>query len=750
MHFKLRGVTATAAVLALSAALTAPAVAGPTRSDGPHRDQRSFTHVGTFDVRDNGTGVAEIVAATRDGKTLAYTDSQAGLLGFVDISDPATPVGDGVLPVAGEPTSVAVDNRHVLVAVDTSTSFTDPSGQLLVIDLVSRTTVATHQLPGQPDSVAVSPDGRYAAVVLENERDEEHESGLIPQPPSGSLLVLETTGAPSTWTMTEVTLAGLPDRAPSDAEPEYVDINQQNQAVVSLQENNHLVIVDLPSARVVADFPAGEVALAGVDATEEAIGPQDRGLIRLDETVARRREPDAVAWLDQDTFATSNEGDYEDPQGNEGGSRGWTLFNVDGTVEHEAGTSFEYAGVSAGHYNEGRSADKGSEPEAVEVGRYGGRTLLFVGSERANFVQVLDVTTGNPESLQLLPTGIGPEGVLAIENRRLLTVSSETAEGSIPSMITLYAQDRGAAAYPQLSSTDIGGVPIPWVAQSGLAADLQAPDTLWSVSDSVLAHGFVHEIRLDEGRGVIVDRHRVEGASFSLDLEGIADAPEGGFWLASEGRVGERPNALVKVDDGFAVTAEVFLPAELAVGATSSGFEGLAVEPTADGTDTRFVYAVVQREWATDADRHVKIARYEVGTGEWTFASYQKDPVESPAGGWIGLSELTRLPEGTFAIVERDNQSGPDARTKKIYGVDLADAEFRAFGENLDVIDKTLLADVMDDLDRSSVWTPDKLEGLGVTVDGEAYIVTDNDGLDGALGQTVFLRLGNLAEQLGD
>jgi hypothetical protein len=35
-------------------------------------------------------------------------------------------------------------------------------------------------LGGQPDSVAASPDGRYLAVAIENERDEDLDDGVIP------------------------------------------------------------------------------------------------------------------------------------------------------------------------------------------------------------------------------------------------------------------------------------------------------------------------------------------------------------------------------------------------------------------------------------------------------------------------------------------------------------------------------------------------------------------------------------------
>lgn len=46
------------------------------------------------------------------------------------------------------------------------------------------------------------------------------------------------------------------------------------------------------------------------------------------------------------------------------------------------------------------------------------------------------------------------------------------------------------------------------------------------------------------------------------------------------------------------------------------------------------------------------------------------------------------------------------------------------------VINMEPMRDVLDDLDDASVSTPDKLEGLGVTADGRAFMVTDNDGVD--------------------
>ena len=305
------------------------------------RQDRIFNHVGTFSVPANLPASepistitsAEIVDVSRNGNLLMYTDAPTGRLGFVNISNPDRIRPSGYLDLGGEPTSVAVKGAFALVAVNTSQSFANPSGELVVVRVNQRSIVRRIPLVGQPDSVAISPDGRYAAIVIENERDEGLNGGLIPQAPAGLLQVLDCQSSPDKWTLSNVELTGLAEVAPFDPEPEFVDINEANLAVVTMQENNHLVVVNLANKQIVNHFSAGSVTLDRVDATEEKLGPQKTGLIGLTETITRRREPDAVAWIDHDTFVTANEGDYEDAAGVEGGSRGFTLFNVSGAVE---------------------------------------------------------------------------------------------------------------------------------------------------------------------------------------------------------------------------------------------------------------------------------------------------------------------------------------------------------------------------------------------------------------------------------
>jgi hypothetical protein len=712
----------------------------------------SFNHIATLDVMAaNGSAVAEIVDTTKDGKTLVYTDAPSSQIGFVDIADAENPVGTGVVDLPGEPTSLVIKGRYVVVGVNTSPSFVAPSGQIVVIDLATRAVVTTFDTGGQPDSLALSPNGNHIAVVVENERDEDVDDGLIPQLPSGGLVHLRTRRAdPAQWTAANVDLSKVAAAAAdgSDLEPEFVDINTNDEAVVTFQENNHLAIVNLRNDKVVAQFPAGSVDLDKVD-TEE------NDLLEFDSSLTKRREPDAVAWVGTDSFATANEGDYTDAAGEGGGSRGFTVFDRKGKVRYESGSSFEQEVAKAGHYPEGRSENKGVEPESVEYGRFGHTQYLFVGAERSNVVGVYELEGNKPEFRQLLPTGIGPEGVKAIPQRNLLVASTETdvADAGIPTMINLYRLERGGPAYPQIQSVvdPATGAAIPWVALSGLASDPTDEERAYAVSDAFLAEGFVYDVDVEAQPAEIVGRTQITGASAAVDLEGIAVGTDGSMWLASEGNAAAVPNLVLKADPATgAVQQEWALPAELASNARSNGFEGISVTG-APGAEV--VYVAIQRAWPKTGDVdgvETKIGRLDTATGEWTFVHY---PLQPKAGGdWIGLSELTLLPDGTFAVVERDKgwgrSTGFNAELKAVYGVDLATADFRPLADpsGLATVGKTLLRDLIPDLDANSIFTPEKVEGLTVTADGQVYVVTDNDGVDDSLGETVFLRLGDWTE----
>jgi hypothetical protein len=114
--------------------LAIPAVK-PVRSANSSLDGL-FRRVATHDV--NGA-VAEIVAATTDGRTLIYTNSADEKLGFVNVTNPAAPIELASLDAGGEPTSVTTtpDGKWALAVVNATQS------KLLVVDLSDRSIETT-------------------------------------------------------------------------------------------------------------------------------------------------------------------------------------------------------------------------------------------------------------------------------------------------------------------------------------------------------------------------------------------------------------------------------------------------------------------------------------------------------------------------------------------------------------------------------------------------------------------------------
>ncbi|WP_171173019.1 esterase-like activity of phytase family protein [Ruegeria sp. HKCCD8929] len=675
----------------------------------------------------------EIIATTADGMTLVYTDSPLGVIGMVDIADPAKPAPLGALDVGGEPTSVGIIGATAFVGVNTSESYTQPSGKLLSVDVAAKTETGSCDLGGQPDSVAVAPDGSFISVAIENERDEDLNDGALPQMPAGSLVMVPVAeGALDCAAMTMVSLTGLAEVAGDDPEPEFVDINGLGETVVTLQENNHIVVVDR-DGQIVSHFSAGAVDLDGIDATDE------RGaLIFIESQPGRLREPDAVKWIDDQRFATANEGDYE------GGSRGWTIFAKDGSVVYESGVSFEHAIVQIGHYPDKRSDSKGIEPESVTAATFGGTPMVFVGAERASVVGVYDVTDpANPALKQLLPSGVGPEGYVTIPQRNLLISANEKdliEDGGPRAHVMIYEYQEAPAAYPYLTSAGADEL-IGWGALSGMVADEDS--MIWAVNDSF--YGFqpsIFKIDPSQSPARITDVIRITrngSPAQKLDLEGITLDGKGGFYVASEGRTDRViPHAIYHVQPDGAIKAkkgEVGLPPELMAVEKRFGFEGI----TRVG-DT--LWMAVQREWKDDPKHHVKLVAYNLKTKEWGAVLY---PKAEPETGWVGLSEIVANGDHVY-VIERDNQHDSRAVTKKIYRIPLSQMVPAPLGSDLPVVSKELVRDLLPDLTSTGGYVLDKVEGLAILPSGEGFVITDNDGVDDASGETMFWSIGNVTD----
>jgi hypothetical protein len=727
-----------AGALALaSLAVAAPVPVSATGSSG----SRSFNRVATLAVSDNpGSGVAEIVTATDDGKTLIYTDSGASLVGFVDVSNPAAPTATGTLDVGGSPTSIAVVKHRALVMVDDTPidpddTFGPHAGRMLVVNIATRTIERTFDLGGQPDSVQVSSDKRYAIIAIENQRDENVEDGIMPHIPAngaerdepGFVVIVDLVGGVATWSLRTVLLEGLPGMLfPEDPEPEFVDINSRNVAAVTLQENNHVAIIDLRTGQVVRHWSAGSVSVQVADTSESPLDVVFGG------TVAAPREPDTIKWLSDLTLATADEGDYE------GGTRSWTVFGVNGAVITRSGPAFELEAVRHGHYDEARSENKGIEPEGMTTDRFGDTSYLFVAAERANAVGVYSLSGPFPKFRQLLPTGVEPEGLLAIPKRNLFVTANE-GDGTL----SIFRLDKGAAKYPTVVSVDSrteGAVPgrtspIAWGALSALAADVSAPGKLYTVHDSAYANSRIYTVDARHTPARIIDvTDLTGGTSEDWDLEGIATRSRkagGGFWLASEGNAvaadpdAARLNHLLQVTPSGAIVREVPLPPIAGTTPTSSGFEGVS-SVWNRALNREEVYVVIQKSW--DGTGFTRIARYLPATDTWEFLAYTLD-----AGSSVGLSEIVAVGPDTFAVIERDNLGGPTAAVKRIYQFSTTGLAWTGIADPADpvLVTKQLVNDLLDELRVPRGQVIEKVEGLTVDARGKTFVNTDNDSEDG-------------------
>ncbi len=789
MEFRRNVVQRVMVLGALSATVgAAPATAvdgegalGELLGAGPFRRVASFPVFQNTDAEQET--VAEIVAVTDDGLTLIYTDSAGGTLGFVGIADPEQPTAEGYVELAGEPTSVAVAGEYALVCINTSKDFVNTSGQLDVFDIATRELVRSIDLGGQPDAIAVSPDGKYAAVAIENERDEDLEAGEPPQLPAGFLVIVDLVGGVGDWGLRTVELTGLAELYPEDPEPEFVDINAANVAVVTLQENNHIVVVFLPTGDILNHFSAGSVDLDGVDVEEDDLIDQSASLQGVP------REPDAVAWISPFTFTTANEGDLF------GGSRGFTNWAFWGASLFDSGVSLDQCVAALGHYPEDRSENKGNEPEGAEFGSYGSERFLFVGSERSNVVFVYQLFLGPilgaglPVLRQVLPTGVGPEGLLAIPGRDLFVVACEVdaRADKIRSSLMIYERV-GASDYPSIvSAPRASGVPIPWGALSGLSSSAADAGTAYAVYDSFYRESRIFSLDVGAEPAVITDElvlrdeaGLLRGAlaataalfpgaedfdaaalinadqTVNLDLEGVCAEPDGSFWVASEGsgnlvagvsdpkdRPFQSPNALLHVAADGAIDDVVLPPARLTANQLRFGFEGVAAVGSR-------VYVAFQRAWEAGGDpaERARIGVYDRDARTWAFAYYPLDEPTSPNGGWVGLSELTYLGDDRFAVVERDNQGGPDATIKRVTRFSIAGVTFLPESEvgSFSVLEKGVVIDLLETgvLGAGAGLVAEKIEGLTVLANGDTLIVNDNDGVDDNSGETRLLRLEGL------
>jgi Choice-of-anchor I domain len=414
-----------------------------------------------------GVGAAEIVAHDPSTHRLFVVNFPKSRIDVIDATDPIAPEIIGAIditPYGGSANSVAVRDGIVAVAVE-AVKRTDP-GSVVFFDnnLNYLNSVTAGSLP---DMITFSPNGRF--VLSANEGEPSIDYSIDPE---GSVSIIDISGGVATLTNANVRNVGFaafnhatldpsirifgPDASVAqDIEPEYLTVSYDSKtAWVTLQENNAIAIIDIPTATVTQLVGLGtkdhNLPGNGLDASDRdskinikqwpvkgfylpdgitsfKIGNQEYlllanegdareydgfveearvGGVNLDPTVF----PNATALKANANLGrlklTRAQGDID----NDGdfdviytfGGRSFSIRTTSGALVWDSGDRLEQITAAAvpANFNasndtnafDNRSDDKGPEAESVVVGKVSGKTYAFVGLERVGGIAVFDVS----------------------------------------------------------------------------------------------------------------------------------------------------------------------------------------------------------------------------------------------------------------------------------------------------------------------------------------------------------------------
>jgi hypothetical protein len=130
------------------------------------------------------------------------------------------------------------------------------------------------------------------------------------------------------------------------------------------------------------------------------------------------------------------------------GARSFSIRDADGTLVYDSGNILDVQAHGAGIYDDGRSRDKGVEPEGVELMQIGGKTFAFIGLERTTTgaVAVFEIDVADPAKtsfVRMLTVDgqIRPEGLkgFTMDGMHYLAIASEGGDGGVMAGTALFA-----------------------------------------------------------------------------------------------------------------------------------------------------------------------------------------------------------------------------------------------------------------------------------------------------------------------
>ena len=425
----------------------------------------------------SGTGVTSEISAF---DSVSNTLWVAGVVG-VDVLN----IADGSLvqhintTSFGNINSIAIHNGVAAFAIE-STTITNP-GIVQFYDTTTRSlTGGTNTLTvgALPDMLTFSADGSKLLVANEGTPSTygakigtttPHVYGPAAVDPVGSVTVIDmnTRTVTATAGFAGVTQTGSNIRLNTgmDFEPEYIAINNSGtKAYVTLQEANAIGVLDLNSNSFekIVGLGAKDFSLPG-----NQIDPLNNNSVSfISPNVKGLYMPDGIAayqFNGKDYLVMANEGDFRADDGDRitagslgaasplnnlrvsatdstagdlyaAGARSFSIRDGDGNLVFDSGDFLDKKAAELGIYDDGRSRDKGVEPEGVELFTISGRTIAAIGLERTlkSAVALYDVTDpANASFLDMIVTDgdLAPEGIEAfsVNGSIYLAVTNETS-----------------------------------------------------------------------------------------------------------------------------------------------------------------------------------------------------------------------------------------------------------------------------------------------------------------------------------
>ena len=420
-----------------------------------HATAGQLSEIPAFDRRTNTIWVAGVV-----GVDVLNGDTGA-LVEHIDV----TPYG--------LVNSVSIHNGLAAFAIEAGPPDRRRPGVVVFYDTRTRQRVGDPVTVGAlPDMLTFTHDGSKLLVANEGTPNAVADTAYTAPDPAGSVSVIDVE------TRTVIATAGfngvpqfgeyLRTNVGMDFEPEYISVEHDgSRAFVTVQEANAIAVLDLSLNAFTEIIGLGvkDFRLQGNE-----FDPKDNdGSVNFINADARAfYMPDGVAsyqYRGRTYVVLANEGDFREDNADRSaagsapyfalapldrlrisnvdsspvnlyaaGGRSMSIREANGTLVYDSGSILDREAHERGIYDNGRSRDKGVEPEGVALLDIRGRTYAFVGLERTTTAAIAVFDVSDPNYVTFLdmivtPGDLSPEGlsVFAYRGRYYLAIANEVA-----------------------------------------------------------------------------------------------------------------------------------------------------------------------------------------------------------------------------------------------------------------------------------------------------------------------------------